>query len=222
MTIVIQGGLLRAEPLWLEGICFVLAHEVGHLLGGDPKDKKGYTCDGEADYYGLSASLRDVWFDDLYATIVFPGLTQVKALFKFLTDSTDSQYGPCKRPTLDCRVSTYEAALALNPLPACAGGPEPSPLTVQSASASDKQSVSIVFNEAVDPTTAQNTSNYKFDPEATVEEATVDASNPAVVTIKTTLAKDAYWVTVSNVLAQNGAGLEPDKNRAHFETKPTA
>jgi hypothetical protein len=72
--VVVNGGLIRTDAIQYEALAFVIAHQIGVLQGGDPKDPEGYTCRGQADYTPFLAVFPYVWFGVYSHPMVHPVL----------------------------------------------------------------------------------------------------------------------------------------------------
>lgn len=129
--VYLSGGLSRVEGFDYEGVALALAHEVGHLNGKPDGSKSGVTCEGEADFYGASVALRNVWFGEQYFTSTEKAIDQVKTLYKYMgmkaaDGATLDLNAPRKDkagrgyPSNQCRISTWEAAMAGPKKPECA------------------------------------------------------------------------------------------------------
>eukprot|EP00456_Euglypha_rotunda_P041381 TRINITY_DN320_c0_g1_i4.p1 TRINITY_DN320_c0_g1~~TRINITY_DN320_c0_g1_i4.p1 ORF type:complete len:248 (+),score=24.67 TRINITY_DN320_c0_g1_i4:245-988(+) len=119
----IKGGLVRDMALELEGIALVIAHEIGHHRGGAPTGghPDGLSCEGQADYFGVSAVMRQVWFGQQYPTTLAPAIAQMAAFFGVPNSSTaPGGSAGCAHPAGACRIATYYAAGALTGKPGCA------------------------------------------------------------------------------------------------------
>ncbi|AUZ46332.1 hypothetical protein [Pseudomonas orientalis] len=120
-TILLNGGLLRIAGFEYEGICLAIAHEVGHLYGTPDGSPLGVTCEGEADYYGAKIALRKLWFGELYGNFITKSVDQFKLLYSFIPQvSPDLDKAGRAYPSNDCRLDTISAAMAGQPIPACA------------------------------------------------------------------------------------------------------
>lgn len=131
----ILGGLLRHNAIKLEGASLVLAHEIGHHLGGPPRypNNTWASCEGQADYWGSLVGMRRVWFGQYAMENTDKGATQLYNLFAFglkqnlLTldwedyKKKNNLAGICTHPAALCRLETYRAAMKADPKPACAG-----------------------------------------------------------------------------------------------------
>jgi hypothetical protein len=67
----VGGGLARLPAMTPEGLTMVLCHEIGHLFGGFPFLREGFTglalpvsVDGQADYFAAQVCLRKIWAQD--------------------------------------------------------------------------------------------------------------------------------------------------------------
>jgi hypothetical protein len=59
--VLMLGGMIRHRYNKMPAVAIVLAHEIGHHLGGDPKYPHGLTCEGKADFWGTKVGLRRVY-----------------------------------------------------------------------------------------------------------------------------------------------------------------
>ncbi|MBL6448468.1 hypothetical protein JMN32_19300 [Fulvivirga sp. 29W222] len=216
-VIIVTGGLARIEALKLQGLSIVLAHQLGRIYGGEPERQDGYSCMGQADYYGVRIVMRKVWYDDLYASMVFPGIEQVRESFQYISNGDTDV---CISPTLDCRIVTLDAGATKPELPACAGGPSQEYLAVEGAVADNEGEVTITFNQKVNKATAENVEHYVCDPRVRIESATVTGRKGVDVVLKANFESGSdYRVTVSNVLSANGEPTNPNKSSAEFTAK---
>ncbi|MEM9271513.1 MAG: hypothetical protein AAGA80_00930 [Cyanobacteria bacterium P01_F01_bin.143] len=126
----IYGGLVRHPDMAAEGVSLVVAHEVAHHFGGPPTyPGSTLSCEGQADYWAALIVMRNVFPEDEYIETITPAIEQVynlltAGLIKNLNDpefKTRFDDNPCDHPPADCRRDTYEAAVRLDPKPACAG-----------------------------------------------------------------------------------------------------
>ena len=126
----IFGGLLRHQYIQIEGAGLVLAHEIGHHLGGAPRyTTQGLTwasCEGQSDYWGALVAMRNVWWGRYYVENIERGSQQLYNLFccgltagNILTMKFEAAAG-CTQPPASCRLDTYRAALRLEARPTCA------------------------------------------------------------------------------------------------------
>jgi len=114
--VTLKGGLLRLSFIEVEGIALVLAHETAHHVGGSPTFPGGLTCEGQSDFFGANVVMRKVWFGPYYITVMNRAIPQMQAFL----GGTAGGGTPCSHPPGPCRISTYQAALAAQPKPACA------------------------------------------------------------------------------------------------------
>lgn len=221
--VVVTGGLLRTDAVKFESLALVLAHELGHLYGGPPLDKAGYTCTGMADYVAISGIFPYIWFGIYSAPMTGPAIEQVTALFSYI--QPEHRYGKpgntCNLISIDCRLSAMEAARNTRALPHCAGGPPDPTLKVVGASAvTDDQGplVTVSYNENVNKASAEAVGNYAFQPLATATNATVDSADPSKVNLRVAIDQGVeYTVTVFGVLSENMDPLIVGYQSANFE-----
>lgn len=212
--VLVQGGLARVRSLDLQALGIILAHEISHFYGGEPKGLDGYTCEGQADFYGVRIVMRKVWYDTLYSEMVFPGIEQIERLFNLLSNVGSAAEG-CVTPTLECRIVTFRAGATSQYLPACAGGPIVDYLEVTGATREDDETVLVKFNMNVLASTADNVGNYAFTPSVKVRSASVDPDNKSLVRLAVELdPTEAYHLEVTNLLSETGLPLDPEKSWA--------
>lgn len=113
--VALKGGLLRHTAIHYQAVALVLAHELGHHFGGQPTFPGGLSCEGRADYYGANIAMRKVWFGEFYIQMMTAAISQLQNFFS----PNPGNHG-CNHPSRDCRMSIYNAAVDLNPIPACA------------------------------------------------------------------------------------------------------
>jgi hypothetical protein len=106
---------LRHPAIEVEAVSLVLAHELGHHYGGSPTFPGGLSCEGQADYYGVNVIMRRIWFGDFYLKMMEPAVVQLTNFFA----PNPGNHG-CDHPSRDCRMSIYNAAIELQPIPSCA------------------------------------------------------------------------------------------------------
>jgi hypothetical protein len=221
--VVVNGGLIRTNAIQYESLAMVIAHQIGVLMGGDPKDEQGFTCRGQADYGTILAVFPYVWFGIYSFPMVKPAIDQVTNFFSFI--DPDHRGGvpgnTCNDISIDCRLETLAAASLLKPLPHCAGGPLTPTLAVTGAvAAEDGLAVTVSFNEAVDVEMAESVGAYAFAPLVAATKATV-AADALSATVEAAFDPDTnYMVTVQDVTSAEGDPLIPDKSSATFKTPP--
>lgn len=231
--IVINGGLIRTKCVYFELLALVIAHEIGHLYGGDPKAKNGYTCEGMADFAAISAIFPYVWFGYYSYSYRSAAIAQVQTFFDFINPENRNGIpgNRCNYISIDCRMQSMNNAASSKLLPYCAGGPADPFLEVTGASAvpsavvGQPAEVTISFNVAVDEDTALSIGNYLFAPRASAYSVVMVPGDPTKVMIGATIMPDVeYKVTVFNVLSAKDEPLVPGKNQATFtmagETPP--
>lgn len=119
--VALKGGLVRHASLELEGIALVLAHELSHHYGGPPTFPGGLSCEGQADYRGVSRIMRAVWFGEQYITVTDTAIQQMANFFGVPNNPTPpGGSAGCGHPPGACRIAIYHAAVRLSPKPSCA------------------------------------------------------------------------------------------------------
>jgi hypothetical protein len=117
--VVVTGGLLRVQPLTEAGLALVLAHLLAYHAGAQ--------CVGEADHAAINDDLRQIWPLTLFPMMCERAVDEMKTLFGYV-DRRSAQDDPddrCGRPSLDCRLQAYAAAMGMQPVPECAGFEKP-------------------------------------------------------------------------------------------------
>jgi hypothetical protein len=217
--VVLSGGLVRTKGMSIDGLALVLAHEVGHLIGGPPQDRSGrYSCQGQADLTAIGAVLRGVYWMGDYPMKVERGLSQVTRFFDLIESRTPKRPDLCNEISLDCRLDAFQAGLMLAELPACAGGPPAPYLTVVgSRERATPGDVVLTFSLPVSADSVAR-GDFTFDPPAEVEGAVVDAKNEHVVVVSAELDPEvAYRLTIEDVLSTSGAILEDGRAIVELE-----
>lgn len=220
--IVVNGGLIRTKCMGFELLALVIAHELEHLYGGDPKGENGYTCEGMADYAAIAAVFPYIWFGMYSYTYRAAALDQVQVFFNFINEENKGGMpgNRCNFISIDCRLSAMAAASSTKDLPYCAGGNADPNLQVTGASAVQNgqyADVTITFNVAVDAATASALGNYVFRPKTAAYKAAVSPTDPAAVIVTADILPGTdYLVSVYNVLSDNDEPLVPGKNQATF------
>lgn len=126
--VALLGGLIRHKLVSSSGLAVVLAHEIGHHLGGEPRYTAGNTwasCEGQSDYWGALVAMRRVFWGPESIKRIKAGAEELYKLFSGGLKSPLKLHaeGPCSHPPALCRRDTYLAAAKLDPKPACAGPP---------------------------------------------------------------------------------------------------
>lgn len=223
--VVVNGGLIRTDAIQYESLAFIIAHQIMVLQGGEPMDAQGYTCRGQADYTALLAVFPYVWFGLYSHPMVEPAFEQITKFYGYI--DIDNRQGipgdTCNGISIDCRLSTMQAAWQVAPLPECAGGPPTATLEVTGATATpDGLSVVVSFNEEVDVVTAELPGNYAFNPLVPATKAVV-GTDAKSVTVDAAFTPDTrYLVTAEGVLSATGHPLIPSKSSAPFTTPTQA
>lgn len=221
--VVVSAQLARTKALHYEGLAVAIAHELGHLYGGEPVDRSGYSCTGMADYAAVSAVIPYVWMGALSKPMVQPGIDQVKEFFSYIDPRhrTGVPGNTCNRISIECREKALAAgAASIIPLPECAGGPPDPTLTVVGATAGEQDDgtyVVVEFSSPVDPATATLVSAYMFEPSSRATAAAMEEGEPAKVRVTVELKRDVeYGVWAFDVLSADGHPLIAGQNVAYF------
>ncbi|MBF9264061.1 hypothetical protein [Paracidovorax cattleyae] len=216
--VLVTGGLALIEGLQYEGLALMMAH--GIAAGS------GLMCVGPADYDAVFSVLRMNWSNALFFDVFAAGLDQVTTLFSHIQDSEANPDNICNQPSLQCRLDTYNAALSMMPLPACAT--PVSAFSLEGAKAGRAlDGVVASFSLSVDVSSAESTDNYTISPEdpthvpVTVDSAIVRGKGGGrTVRLLTTGLQPGqnYELSVDGVQSKDGASLNPQKRTAVFTT----
>jgi hypothetical protein len=117
------------------------------------------------------------------------------------------------------------AAMAMMPLPWCAGG-DPVPFLrltgAQAAPATALPVVTLTFNADVDPATGSDLANYSLAPGAAIVSAGVDPEDGKLIRLEAEIEGNVeYTITVENLLSTQDQILVDGENTATF-TLPAA
>lgn len=213
--VVVTGGLARIDGLRREGLSLIVAAMVAYT-------ESDIECVGTADYAGVSSVMRTMWTGNLYGTNAKAALDQIRALFAWVSPahSHENPNNICRQPSLACRLETYTEALSMLPIPECAV-PHPHTFFVLRAAQTAADTVTVYFNAAVDPATAQTAENYAFLPGLAVKAAAVTNTSAKAValTVDGLAAKTRYMVTVTGVLSRKDKPLDPAHDTVIFTSK---
>ncbi|SDM01894.1 hypothetical protein [Nonomuraea jiangxiensis] len=111
--VVVTGGLLRIKALTEAGLALVLTHVLAY--------HEGAACVGEADHTAIN-DLRRIWPPSLFPMMCERAVEEIRSIFRHV-DETAARENPedrCERPSLDCRMKAYVAAMGMQPVPDCA------------------------------------------------------------------------------------------------------
>lgn len=132
--VAILGGLIRHRAIEIEGLALVLAHEIGHHYGGEPRypNNPWASCEGQADYWGALVAMREVWWGEEALRQIRAGADQLYNLFAHgllmgmdenVAERQLTALAGCGHPPASCRRDTYLSTLRLAEKPACVVAP---------------------------------------------------------------------------------------------------
>jgi hypothetical protein len=213
-TVVVTGGLVRVRGLRLDGLSLIVSTMVSYT-------SKDVHCVGEADYGGLFSVIRRLWQDNLFIAVVESALPQIEQLFSHITKkhAAPNPADTCAQPGIACRLDSYQAALSMFPVPACAR-PRPAYFEVRDARAISETRVQITFSRTLNEPTAETIANYAFEPAVEIHSATVNHAQPALVVLDVAklAAKTSYLVRISHVVSNDDVPLDPAHSTGAFMT----
>ncbi|CCK24479.1 hypothetical protein BN159_0100 [Streptomyces davaonensis JCM 4913] len=111
--VVVTGGLLRIKSLTEAGLALVLTHVLAYHEGAE--------CVGEADHTAIN-DLRRLWPPSLFPMMCERAVEEIKSIFGYVDETAAREFREdrCNRPSLDCRMKAYVAAMGMQPVPECA------------------------------------------------------------------------------------------------------
>ncbi|WP_160710825.1 Hint domain-containing protein [Chitinophaga solisilvae] len=206
--ILLTGGLLRQSSLDKEGLSLVVSQALAYLNAAG--NNRPVLCAGVADYDSF-LYLGNVYRDNNYITTYRNGYNQVEKLWSFIREPYRGGTDKCFNPGIDCRLATYKAAAALDPLPPCAN-PDYVPFTVTSATSKKGDGTVIVtFNQPVNEYTALSVINYSITPFTEILGVTMKKGSNKVVVLQAAIFEDtAYVLGVGNIISAAGYLLDPN------------
>ncbi|MGF7037633.1 hypothetical protein M2273_000867 [Mucilaginibacter lappiensis] len=213
----VSGGLARLIDFNFEGLLMAMAHGVGCFYGGEPKISGGYSAVGQADRFAFGKVTSMLWLGDPAFGYINASILQWMALFKLIDKDNWGGTNPLTDPSIDCRELVIQSAPFGGGLPPCAGGTPPKLIQLQVAQALTLDKVELIFNVAIDPSTADKVSNYIFSPDVKVLEAKRSTEKDFVVELSVKLeAENSYEVTAKNLKSALGTGMDPAHSTAGF------
>lgn len=115
IKIELMGGILRHQLMNPKTLKLLLCHEIGHVLGGEPKMSRGgwSSTEGQADYYSSHECAKRLDFDEesfLQAAQDLTGIyAEVRGDKPPRIENCDEHVAPRTNygyPTLQCRMDT--------------------------------------------------------------------------------------------------------------------
>jgi hypothetical protein len=216
--ILLTGGLLRLLALNNEGFALVICHLLSRLYGV-PGTYPQLKCVGPGDYEGISTYFTQIYQAQQFPTQFPKALEQIENFFDLMSEKyrKGDPDDKCNWPSTKCRVETYKAAAAVQPLPGCANpGFEPFHLIIAEPDESGTE-VTVTFSKAVNPPTAETRTNYKLKPPARIKQAKVNPEYYSEVKLSVKIRKDKLYVlTVSGVESEFNEPMVPDPDKTSF------
>jgi hypothetical protein len=211
--ILLSGALVRLKQLYIDGLSLILASLQASL--------QRQACVCEWDYEATSAIARRTWPDDVLATLIPAGIQQLEHMFSLVKpDDEPDGKDPCDLPALDCRIKSYWAGFSFFGIPECAGV-YPHYLEIGSAYvAIDNKTITIAFNDDVDPASATDPANYLLTPATMIDSAVVNPATGKEVLLKVSDLDPAsdYVLRLENLTSIHGSPLGPDQDKVIITT----
>lgn len=120
-SIDIYEGIFNKSGMSEEGIGLGIAHEIGHIIGGEPRQSNGLSCESQADYYGAGVIMKEVWGMSNYENVMNEAIRQF-ALFIKTPNINYEPSGSCdckQHASSACRISIFYNAKNDLPKPDC-------------------------------------------------------------------------------------------------------
>lgn len=206
--ILLTGGLLRQSSLDKEGLSVILSQALAYFnIAGDDTP---VICTGVADYESVTY-LGNVYRDSNFITTFRNGVAQIEKLWSFISSKNRKGTDKCTDPGIDCRISTYKAAAALDPIPPCAN-PDYDPFEAVSAtSVKGEGTVIVTFNHPVNDYTALSVINYLITPYVEIVGLSAVGSDNKQIALQAAIMENTeYVLEVSNVISAAGYPLDPN------------
>lgn len=201
--ILLTGGLARVKGLFKDAFSVIIADMIARLDVGN--------CVAEGDYKSIDI-LRIIFPSSFFYTLSTDGVSQITEFIfdKILPDHKEGNKNDvCYNPSINCRLEAFENAQTFSPMPMC-GVPLSAYFNLERAYASfDFDYVTVIFNNPVDPVTAESLINYNIQPGVVVTEAKVSSENSSSVNLSVTGLEPAskYILSVTNVTSIYNQGL---------------
>lgn len=217
-TVYMSGQLLRLNGMFKQGLAMLMAQGAARFLPAGTTNDSGLLCTGPADYSGANQVLQTLFYGD-YMSWAMDGYRQIKQMFSLIEPENMAGYEMCSTPSIPCRLETIDAAISGFALPACAGGPVPGSLQLESAtwSAYDEAlAIRVDFNLRLHVSSAIDPRNYSLtDAEHTavlIGLVQMDAHDTSVtwLIVDGGMPADELTLTVKDIVADNGSTLDPD------------
>lgn len=113
--VVVSGGFLRNKALDISSVSLAMAFAVSNVLAKPPQRSDI----GATDYNAAGAVMRKVWWDIDYITRMEAATKELATLFTYIPMDFGFDRKPVY-PSGQCRLDTYQAAMAAMNLPDCA------------------------------------------------------------------------------------------------------
>ncbi len=112
--ILIFGGLARHMDLELQGLALMIAHEVGHHIGGGhTSQRSGLHCEGQSDFNAIGI-MRTV-YPSAFESVIPQAIEQAANFFDAFdcVEPMPEEVSNCRHPSACCRIATLRSALEL-------------------------------------------------------------------------------------------------------------
>lgn len=214
-VVVIGGELLRLGPLYGPAMAMAISFGVANgALEGNADDV------GHSLYDGIGVIMQQVFQGGgTIGELQQGGQAQFTALLDLL-DTAEAGDGD-DGLSATCILSTIDAAISGDPLPACAGGPPTPTLALTAADYADGR-LTITFSEPIDAPSATNVKHYHVTPNGEITAVTMVEGVGSTVVASVALEPGSYALTASRIQAMDGSPLDPAHSSAPFTVEAPA
>lgn len=210
--VVVGGEFLRLGPLYGPAMAMAISFGVANgALEGNAAEL------GHSIYDGIGIIMQQVFQGgSTIGELQQGGQAQFTTLLALLDTAEAGDSGDIGDGlSAACMISTIDAAISGDPLPACAGGPPTPTLALTSADYADGQ-LTISFSEPVDAAGATEVSHYHVTPDGDITAVTMVEGVGTQVVASVALKPGSYSVTASRIQAVDGSPLDPAHSSAAF------
>ncbi|MBF0620595.1 MAG: hypothetical protein HQL54_01580 [Magnetococcales bacterium] len=202
--VLVTGGMARLNDINRDGLSMIISHCVAYHEGID--------WVGDADYYSVYMSLRQVWNNDLFAKVFTSGYSQLETLFGYIDVKSE--------PSTACRLETLKMASSMLPIPECAISPSNYFEVVQAIANNNLKNVLVMFDRELDKKAVTDVKNYEISPQVKILKAGIGGNYGQSVRLVTAGLdpNTTYTVKVNNLLSVGGLPLNPKHNSSEFST----
>lgn len=113
--VIITGGMLRVKMLDIGSLSLAMSFAIASINAEGEDSHVAAECD----YGGAASVMRNVWWEMDYVTKIEAAVEELQPFFSFIPLHFGRKDGP-NYPAGSCRIETYQNAMTLTGIPACA------------------------------------------------------------------------------------------------------